>query len=175
LAGLISAALGLEFAAIALALGVSFAYDDPAAVSVAASPTPLALRHAVRAACVLPLAAAVWLVLLLHTRADDRGVLTLVLAGLVGWALAIAAVGTRVGDSGGLIAAPSLLALAACAFLLPGRVSLFPAEAQSSEGKAFVVRWVLVLGLAACTWVAASLDPASGHVLARRLRLPAPT
>ena len=174
LAGRISAALGLEFAAIALALGVSFAFDDPAGASIAASPTPLALRHSIRAAGVLPLPAAVWIGLLLRTHAGGQSILTLVLAGLVAWAFAIAAVGTRVGDSGGLIAAPSLLALAACAFLLPGHVSLFPAGAPSSEGKALVVRWVLVLGLAACTWVAASLDPASQHVLARRLRLPAP-
>jgi hypothetical protein len=162
LAGRISPTLGLELAAIALALGVSFALDDPAAASTAASPAPLLLRHAVRAACTLPLPVAVWLMLLLRSPAPDRSALTLVLSGLLASALAIAAVGARVGESGGFIAGPAFLALVAGAFILPERVSLFP-EGQSSEEKTFLLRWALVLGLAASTSVAASLESGSSR------------
>lgn len=166
LAARISPSLGLTLAAIALALGVSFALDDAAAVSISASPASLALRRAVRVACALPLPTAVWLGLVLHSQATDGSELTLVLAGLVASAFAMAAIGLRAGESGGLVAAPALLALVACAFVLPGRVSLFP-EGDPGEGGAFVVRWGLVLGLAASTFVAASLDPARRRVLAR--------
>jgi hypothetical protein len=156
-AGRISSQLGLELAAIALALGVAFALDDPAAPSLAASPIPLGLRHVVRAACALPLPIAVWLVLVLLSSVADRSALTLVLAGFITWALATAAVGMRIGDSGGLIAAPAVLALGACAFLLPERVSLYPTEGR--EG-AFVAAWALVFGLTAAMGIAASRDPA---------------
>src|SRR5262249_36586693 len=93
-AGPISASFGLELAAIALALGVSFAFDDAASVSIAASPVPLGLRYAVRGACALPIPAAVWIVLASSSGADNRSMLTLALAGLVAQTLAIAAVGT---------------------------------------------------------------------------------
>src|SRR5262245_46811467 len=68
LAGRVSSLLGLELAAIALSLGVSSALDDPTGPSLAASPAPLALRQAIRAACALPLPVAVWLVLVLSAR-----------------------------------------------------------------------------------------------------------
>jgi hypothetical protein len=162
-----SPALCLGLAAAALAMGSSFALDDPAATSLEASPAPLVLRHAVRASCALPLPAAVWLGLVQHFQAVDGSELTLVLAGLVASALAIAAVACRAGESGGLVAAPTLLMLVACAFVLPERVSLFP-DGDPGEANAFIVRWGLVLGLAACVFIAASRDPAHRRVLAKR-------
>src|SRR5262249_10536296 len=80
LAGGISASLGLELAAIALALGASFALDDPAAESLGASPLPLVLRHAVRAACAIPIPLGIWLVLILQSQGVSRGALTKELA-----------------------------------------------------------------------------------------------
>src|SRR5262249_21226050 len=116
------------------------------------------------AACALSLPAAVWLGLILRSPTVGRRALTLELAGLVAAALAIAAVGSHIGESGGLIAAPVLLALVMCAFVLPERLSLFPPEAPSGTGKAFDARWLLVLVLAVCAFVAASLDPARRRI-----------
>src|SRR5262249_49145098 len=128
--------------------------------------------HAARVACALPLPAAVWSGLVLHSQAGDGSELTLALAGLVASALAMAAIGSRTGGSGGLVAAPALLTLVACSFLLPERISLFP-EGGPSDGRGLVVRWGFVLGLGASTFVAASLDPARGRVLGKaRPRLP---
>lgn len=164
-AGLISPPLGMELAAVVLALGVSFALDDPAALTLAATPAPLGLRQMIRAACALPLVAAAWIAILLSSRGVDSGTLTLVLAGFLASAFAIAAVGVRFGESGGLVAAPALLALGAAVFLLPERISLLPVEGPQGNERAFAARWALVLALMAVIGKAASRDPgARRHV-----------
>jgi hypothetical protein len=149
LVGRISPSVGLEPAAVALALGVSFALDDPAASSLEASPVPLAVRHAVRAACVVPLPAAVWVVLATRSDAPDARTLSLELASLVALALAIAALATRVGEAGGPLAAPAVLGLVA-------------ATAGLRDAIRPVVLWTIVLAVAAALAVAACRDPAKG-------------
>jgi len=147
--GRISPSIGLELAAVALALGVSFALDDPAEASVEASPVPLAFRHAIRAACVVPLPAVVWVLLATRSDAPDAGTLTLEVASLVALALAIAALGTRAGGSGGPVAAPALLGLVA-------------STAGLRDAIAPLVFWALVLAVAAALAAAACRDPAKG-------------
>jgi hypothetical protein len=110
--------LRLELAAIALAMGASFALDDDAAVSVEASPVPLALRNAVRAGFAIPIPATIWLTLLLVTPEADACTLTVELGGLLAAALALGAAGRRLGADGGLVAAPALLGLVATSSLV---------------------------------------------------------
>jgi hypothetical protein len=166
LAGRTSDVLGLELAAIALAVGIAFALDDPAAGSLAACPASLAIRNAVRVACVVPLPAGVWLALVLRSGAAGAVRLTPVAAGLSSMALAIAATRVRAGESGGLAAGPAVLALVSGAGLLPERLSLFPDDGRLADGS-FGGRWGLVLVLSVVTYAAASRDPA-----ARRLARP---
>jgi hypothetical protein len=52
----------LRMAAVLLGVGVAFALDDPAAPTTAATPTPLVLRWALRAALPLPPVAVLWAV-----------------------------------------------------------------------------------------------------------------
>jgi hypothetical protein len=144
----VSPTLRLEFAAVALALGASSALDDPAADSLAASPAPVALRHAVRAGCALPLPAAIWLLLVLRSHGIDRGTLTLELAGLLASALALGAVGARVGARGGTAAGPALLGLVTAAALSPASMSR-------------PLPWAMVLAVAGAAGAAASRDPAT--------------
>lgn len=154
----VSPTLGLEFAAVALALGASSALDDPTVDSLAASPAPLALRHAVRAGCALPLPAAIWLLLMLPSHGIHRATLTLELAGLLASALALGAVGTRVGAKGGTAAGPALLGLVIAAALSPPSVSRLLLSA-------------VILAIAITTGAAASRDPSSGVLrLARHRR-----
>jgi hypothetical protein len=100
-------------------MGATFALDDDATPSVEASPAPLALRNAVRAACAVPIPAMIWVTLLLVTPEADGRMITIELAGLVAAALALGAAGMRLGDDGGLVAAPALLGLVAASSLAP--------------------------------------------------------
>ena len=137
----------LELAAVALALGASFALDDDAAASIATTPTRLALRHGLRAACAMPLPAAVWLAIVMASPAADADTPTLELASLSATALAVAAARLRAGNAGGLAAAPAVLGVAAAAPLVPTTVSVD-------------LVWALVLAAAAAVSAAACLDPA---------------
>jgi len=164
----------LRLAAAAVAVGVAFLLDDPAARSLATVPIPRLVRHAVRAGLAVGAAAIVWSAALAvpylgPTPTPSPAALTLEATALVTVALGLAAAGGRVGSDGnaGVLAAPALLLLLAIVWLAPPRVALVVAPADPQWASAHR-RWaaLLVLGVVAFVW--ASRDPT------RLSRSPAP-
>jgi hypothetical protein len=153
-------------AALLLALALALVLDDPAAATLAASPTPLRRRRALRLAVALPLLAAGWAMVGWAAAPTGGGLFppgwaTLVLATFAGVVLASAAVAGRDGGLGGAAAGPALLAFAVAAALLPGRWALLPVDGRER-------RWQLLLALALVVLLAASADPAARRPWARR-------
>ncbi|MBW3652254.1 MAG: ABC transporter [Actinobacteria bacterium] len=154
----------LRLAAVALCIGAAFVLDDPAAQSLAASPTPLLFRRLLRIALLLPLVGALWAVVLWRAGETLATALTLELATMLVVTLAVAALAAPlVADCrGGLAAAPALLVLLAAALLvLPARWTLFAAGPGDPGWEASHIRWALLLATAAAAFLIASRDPAA--------------
>lgn len=143
-------------AAACVAIGLSFVLDDPAASTLACSPSTLLQRACMRLALALPAAVTAWLVLLaawgsgnglLPTRDD-----LLLFATLTAVVLAVEATSTRHQTTGGFVAAPALLALALIARVLPEPLTLFPVAGHTS-------RWWGLLGVSTAIVVLALRDP----------------
>lgn len=166
-----SALFAVRTVVVLLALGTMFILDDDAAGTVAAGPTPLwwrrALRYGVAAAVVLP--AWVGVLSYAHARRPELPVarLTLELSALVAVGLAVAAGATRwrhVPDPG-IAAALAVLGLTVCVAHLPDVFALFTAPGSASWQWS-TIRWVVVLVGAVMVLAAATRDPAVG--VARR-------
>ena len=165
--------LELRLAAVALAAGAAFVLDDPAAETIAASPTPLLFRRLLRAALALPVVAALWALLLLHADAAPAWALTLELAAMLATTLAVAALAAPLvpDGRGGVAAAPALLVLlGAAALALPDGLTLFAAGPLDARWEASHERWASVLVAAVLAFVYASLDPGRARLLALRAR-----
>lgn len=158
----------LRLAAACGALGVAFLLDDPAARTTPAVPTSRLVRHAVRVAVALPVAALWWAATLIAVTlgadrhavaALPRGALTLEAVALVAVALVLAAAGLHVGTDGsaGTLAAPALLMALAVVWFLPRRVALVLAPADPHWNAAHR-RWGVVLLAAGIGFVWASRD-----------------
>ena len=149
----------LRLAMIALCIGAAFVLDDVAAPTVESSPPPLLFRRTLRLALVLPLAAALWGLLLWDANGSPAvGALTLELAGMLALTLAAAAL------VNGAAAGPVLLVLLGAARLLPDRWSIF----DGSQGAH--ARWGLVLAIGVAGFLYASLDPGRLRFSARMRR-----
>jgi len=151
-------------AALALCLGAAWLLDDAASFTVAASPTPLALRRLLRIALALPLLASVWAVELWYATggAGDllfgptaRGALSLEFAAMLAFTLALSSLALRVLPDGragfaGIVAPFALLALAA---LLPSRWTLLVLPGDSAW-TASHLRWATILaaGVLVLAW-----------------------
>ena len=154
----------LRLAAIALCLAAAFVLDDPAAQSLAASPSPLLFRRLLRTTLLLPLVAGLWAIVLWHAGESATTALTIELATMLAVVLAAAAAATPwVADGrGGLAAAPTLLIMLAAALLvLPAAWTLFARDPADPAWEAAHIRWALVLALAVATLLVASRDPAN--------------
>jgi fluoroquinolone transport system permease protein len=167
----------LRLAAACGALGVAFLLDDPATRSTPTVPTSRLVRHAVRVAVAMPVAALWWAATLAAVTlganrhavaALPRGALTVEAAALVSVALVLAAAGLHVSTDGsaGTLAAPALLIALAMMWFLPRRVALVLAPADPHWGSAHR-RWAVVLLVAGIGFVWMSRDSI------RRGRLPA--
>ena len=156
----------LRCAAILLAAGVVGVTDDAAAVSVAASPTPLwwrrLLRYAVAAAFALP----TWVAVVGRGVERRPGLawprLTLELAALVVLGLAAAAVAARRSDAAdpGLAGAVSVLGFAMLVVYLPPRLALFTSP-DAAGWQPSTLRWTVTLLAASAVLLAATRDPAA--------------
>jgi hypothetical protein len=158
----------LRLAAACGALGVAFLLDDPATRSTPTVPTSRLVRHAVRVAVALPVAALWWAATLATVTlganrqavaALPRGALTLEAAALVAVAFVLAAAGLHVSVDGsaGTLAAPALLIALAVVWFLPRRVALVLAPADPHWGSAHR-RWVMVLLVAGIGFLWASRE-----------------
>lgn len=163
----------LRLAAIALCIGAAFVLDDPAAQSLAASPTPLLFRRLLRTTLLLPLVGGLWAIVLWRAGESYASALTLELAAMLAVTLAAAAAATaRAADGrGGLAAAPALLIMLSTALLaLPAAWTLFAGGPADPAWDASHVRWALVLAVAVAAFLAASRDPADPRARPAGLR-----
>ncbi|WP_405727463.1 hypothetical protein OG607_24750 [Streptomyces sp. NBC_01537] len=157
-----------RIAAICVALGAAFLLDDPATRSILTVPTPRLARNLVRVALAVP-AVALWWTLTLglakttghHAAAAHLPVaaLTLEAATLLAAALALAAIAQRSTTDGntGVIAAPSVLLLAAGAWFLPHPAALILTPTDP-HWTASHHRWAAVLAAALVAFLWASRE-----------------
>lgn len=165
----------LRLAAIMLCLGAAFVLDDPAAQTLAASPTSLLVRRLLRTTLLLALLAVLWMIVLWSAGEHVMSALTLELVTMLVVTLAAATVAIpRIPDGrGGVAAAPTLLIiLSAALLLLPGAWTLFAHDPADPAWQASHARWALLLVIAVTTFLAASRDPAHRHARPTRLRFP---
>jgi fluoroquinolone transport system permease protein len=162
----------LRLAAIMLCVAAAFVLDDPAAHTLAASPTPLLLRRLLRTTLLLALLAALWMIVLWSAGEHIMTALTLELVTMLVVTLAAATVATpRIPDGrGGIAAAPALLIILSALLLLPATWTLFAHDPDDPAWQASHLRWALLLAIAVAAFLATSRDPANRHP--PRLRLP---
>lgn len=168
LAGL-AAALGLALggfrssfeqtlAAVLVAAGVSFALDDPAAPTLAASPSPLSWRRATRLALGLPVAVSAWVVVVVTADllGDVQPPVGLEVAAMTAVSLAAASVAIRrsTDGMGGIAGPPAVLLLALAPFALPARWDLYPVAIHQ-------FRWWMVTAGAVAIVLRCGRDPAA--------------
>lgn len=155
----------VRMAAVLLALGAVFVLDDAAALTVAASPTPLwwrrMLRYTVAAAFVLP----TWVAVLSYAVSRQPDLpwprLTLELAVLVAFGLAVAAASARWSDATdpGMSAALGVLGFTFVIAHLPPRFAFFAAPGSAAK-ESSTLRWSVAFVVVLTVLVAASSDPA---------------
>ena len=134
---------GLRVAAVLLAAGAAFALDDPAATTLASSPTPLSTRRSMRMAMALGACFATWAVMLSIAGSPARTAaagLSVEAAGMLAVALAAASVATpwMANGRGGLAGGPTLVSFLLTAMLVQqcwpsGRSSRFPGRQRGTR------------------------------------------
>ena len=163
----------LRLAATMLCAAAAFVLDDPAAHTLSPSPTPLLLRRLLRTTLLLPLIAALWMIVLRSAGEHIMTALTLELVTMLAITLAAATAATpHIPDGrGGIAAAPALLIIQnAAQLLLPATWTLFAHDAADPAWQASHLRWGLLLAIAVTTFLATSRDPATRHARRARLR-----
>lgn len=167
--------LRLRFAAVLVCAGAAYVVDDPAAATLACSPTPLLGRRTLRVAGAVAAAGAAWGALLVAVRwaAGPGGwtpaALTLQAAALLASALTMAVLASRFAPDGrgGVAGSASVLVLALVSIALPHGWSPF-----SSGDTGSTVRTVALLATALVLFVMTSLDPARAKPCAPSTELP---
>lgn len=163
--------LRLSIAGACLAASAAYVIDDPAAVTVASSPTNLFARRAVRTAVAVAGTSVGWVAALLVSslRVDAMAVwpATLEIATLLVVALAVSAIAATVGGgTDGAIAGVVATAICFGSTFLPGpRWLPFPPD-PAAPGAAR--RLVLVVTVAAAVLALVSTDPAASRRRPRR-------
>lgn len=170
---------GLRLGGYLLAAGAALAVDDRAAVTLASSPTPLALRRALRLVLGLAPVALAWCLLLAGAWAvSGTGwsqmpavALTAEAVGMIAFTVATAAIASGRGDGVGGSAGPPALTLLVLGLLMaqmrwPKHLTMFPMAPGDPGWTLAHQRWGLLALGAAGVVVGASLDPSR-----RRLRL----
>ncbi len=156
--------LRLHLGAVLVCAGAAYVVDDPAAPTLACSPTSLLGRRAFRVAGAVVAAGATWGALLVDVRwvaGTDGWVpasLTLQAAALLAAALSMAVLASRVAPDGrgGVAGSAAVLVLALVSVALPREWSPFPLGQGGSSARPAL----LLAGGVVAFW-SASLDPAS--------------
>jgi hypothetical protein len=158
----------LRTVAALLAVGVAFALDDPTRPTLAAVPTPLRWRVAVRLLCVGVPAALVWLIAVVTAEWQVDGTvaqwaLTLEALTLAAVALALAGGLARWRGSAdpGTVVAPTMLGLGLLVPQLPGRFAL--SVGPGPDWAAAHIRWSVLLGVAWFVLALSLRDPAARY------------
>jgi len=168
-AGQVRALVALRVTAFLLAAGAAFALDDPAAATLAGSPTRLALRRAHRLAPVGAAWGVLWGTAIAVADATAPGtplaVPTLEAVTMFTLALAASAVaGAHAPEGrGGVVAGPALM-LAMLGVLLaqyryPRWATLFALSPDTPEWNGARLRWAVLLAAGVAALTATSLDP----------------
>ena len=154
----------MAIAGAAVAAGTAFALDDPAAVTLAPSPTSRLARRLMRVGTVV-LATGLWWATVAGVAASrvhplPWRSLTVQLAVFVAVALAVSATAASLGDrtDGGVAGAVVVLGCYVATFLPPRWWLPFPASPNAPGAPA---RHVAILAVATTVLVVASRDPAS--------------
>jgi fluoroquinolone transport system permease protein len=169
--------LVLRLGALLIALGLAFVLDDSSEETIASVTTPRLVRCLVRVALALPIAAALWAIVL--TAAGEippsqggpipRGDLTFEAATVCAIALAASSLARRAHDGvGGVVAAPIVLAFVTVALLAPTDPRLLPSVGDLDWSDAHVLWRYILLG-AALAFLYANRDPARTGLI-RRLK-----
>lgn len=157
------AAQRASIAGVGVAAATAFLFDDPAADTLAASPTPLSARRAQRVAIAALVVAPWWTVAVTVAAARAGGFplrgRALELGVLVAVALAVSAAATTRGDrtGGGIAGAACSSACFAATFLPPRWWLPFPPDPTAAGA---TPRWVAVLACAITLLAWSSRDPA---------------
>ena len=148
---------------VGVAAATAFLLDDPAAETLAASPTPLSVRRAQRVG-IAAMAAALWwtgAVAVVATRVDGAPLAgpALQLCALVAVAVAVSAAATTMGDrsGGGIAGAAFSVACFASTFLPPRWWLPFPPDPSAAGA---TERWLATLACAIALLAWTSRDPA---------------
>ena len=176
-AGDVRGLVALRVTALLLAAGAAFGIDDPAAATVAASPTPLGVRRTHRLFAAGAGWGLLWTLAVVTIAGEAPGVplaIPTVEAGaMLALALATAALAApHVPEGrGGVVAGPALtLALVGvlmAQYLYPRWATLFALSPGGPEWDAARIRWIVLLAAGLATLAATSLDPARGRKVAR--------
>jgi len=153
----------LQLAAVLLCAGAAYVVDDPAAPTLACSPTPLLGRRALRVAGAVVVAGATWCALLVDVRwaAGPGGwkpaALTLQAGALLAAGLSMAVLASRFAPDGrgGVAGSASVVVLVLLSVALPDAWSPF-----SSGDAGSTLRTVALLAGGSVAFVLASRDPA---------------
>jgi hypothetical protein len=168
--------LRLRIGAVLIGASAAFLLDDFAAESLAASPSTLRFRLALRVAVTMPVLVGAWTVLVWMGRSrssSPEGSAALGGLGLEFWAMvAVALAGTALAQRfspgpDGVTGACALLVLVAAAQALPPDWTLFVPAAQDPAWGPSHRRWSLILGTALAGLVVATRDPGSRRLLCR--------
>ena len=162
----------LQAVSILLASAAGFAFDDPSAEILAASPTPLLRRRMVRFASMGPPILLAWLALVAAQGPAswaEAWAIAAMFAGLVGLSFSIAGVASRRSPTGrgGIAVGPGLFILLIVSTLMPTRWRPLPMGDVPGGWTPIYLRWgtAAVIGLLVFLW--SSRDPARHALRAR--------
>jgi hypothetical protein len=159
------AATPLEAVAILLASAAGFAFDDPAAEVLAASPTTLRQRRTARLALLGAPIVLTWLALVAAQGPAswaEMWALAAMFAGLLGLSLSIAGVAGRRSTTGrgGIVAGPGLFVLVIASTLIPPRWRPLPLGDVPGGWTPIYVRWSAAAAIGLLVFLWSSQDPA---------------
>ncbi len=161
-----SPATALQAVAIILTSVVGFAFDDPAAEFLAASPSPLLRRRLLRLLPVGPPVVLLWIVLVRWRGtegAEETLALMLLFVGLFGLSVGVAGVAARRshGTSAGIAVPPAIFALLIVSSAIPARWRPLPLGDVPGGWAPIYVRWAAAAVLGTIVFLVSSRDPAA--------------